>query len=998
MSVLQRPWELRSEGPQNPFSSRPDSAGPIRYVQAWLQEMPPDYLTKTAGPAGLAEVASLAQEEDPELLCRSWFNFALRQEQAGRLELAASAYQAIAVSRLPTSEAAKVRLNALEGKGSAGNRVEYLLGQFVAQTADPGMLGGMMLASTVFQGTRLLGLSRLLANPEAGLWTRGLGARLLASSVGFAAEVPTFLFGSKAIHQAMGRAQDWSPRALGREGLGLGLNLFLLKGFAALGNRGVEAVYGTLPAGLAPNLGTRASLALLPQVSSLAGIYLGHRAEIFAGLRPESDDATTLVDSLSLLLQFHVGGQFSGMILGPKAARYAQELELLSRLARPASHNSGSGFFWGEIGSGVKAIMVSSGPPSDLLEPPAPTWNLDQEKSALLRPLWMTHTGDGESSPYKFLELRLRAELMEKLEPGEEADVKVRDRFPAMVNEVAYNYLHTPSIDLQRYFQLILSSRLQDIAHDDDRRTTRIEQLAVATKYFRHVLEMNTFRRGVGSLYDHLMQEAFERVLQEGDVGDYEALVKVAGVQRRIAALESFFRERGWDKRYAFLSADPTPAPKLGFVDRLRARFPLPFSKSTEAPPGWLVRLQSLSLSPEAKAAVERYFRSYASTEAEDFSAANHNYIRWQPKPGAETRESFTPEVAMDGLTSYLKSWKKHPGHLLVLEDALKRAERSPVPLLHFDRIFKLLATRDLPPKLTEVAAQSEFNWGQLEGFLDLSSGEDGYDAAVAKLNGTVYTGYIYDRVLAEKFARFYHLTGVYVHEQEMKIRLGQFHHRAKELLEQTEEKLMADWMRNKKQREGFPPSVPEARSKRASFSAQVNYSSQDVLSMMSLRPTPVAKKAAQAIESGEVELKLLSKEDMRSLWKNLPHDEQDREPPTGLFVPSHKSPSRKPLIAITALDPELTRDQKIVRAIALPALVVHEFEHYLHRNELTNVHLSEMRSWLEEYLFMMQNGNLVSWHEMQETTPYGFGVYLRNLVDKDYVEGPRDVPVRLKR
>ncbi len=934
----------------------------------------------------MAELASLATEQDPDLLCRSWLNFAERQELAGHFEVAASAYQAILASQLPNSSRAQARLDALEGKGATGNRVEYLLGQFVSQAADPGMLGGMMLASTVFQGTRLLGLSRLLANPEAGMWTRGFGARLLANSAGFAAELPTFLFSSKAIHQAMGQAQDWSPRALSREGLGLGLNLFLLKSFAALGQHGATM----LGAG-------RASRILLPQGSALAGIYLGHRAEVLAGLRPESDDAITLVDSLAMLLQFHVGGQFSGALLGPKAARYAQELDFLSRLAMPASGSSDTGT--SGQGQALQASLAWLGPRGESPEGQAPGWHHDRAKSALLRPVWMTQIGDGESSPYKFLEMRLRAELLEKMEPGEEANDKVRDRFPAMVNEIAYNYLHTPIIDLQRYFQLMHASRLEDIVHDDDRRTTRIEQLAVATKYFRHVLEMNTFRRGVGSLYDHMMQEAFERVLSEGNTGDYEALVRIAGVQRRIEALENFFRERGWDKRYAFLPLDPaqTPAPKVTLLERLRAKLPLPFAGSTEAPPAWLVRLQGLTLSPEAKLIVERYFRSYDSSWATNFRAGEHNYIRWQPHPGSETRETFTLDVALDGLGSYLKSWKKHPGHLLVLEDALKRAARSSVPLLHLDRVFKVLATRDLPPKLTEVAAQSPFDWGQLEGFLNLSADEEGYEKAVAKLNGTIYTGYIYDRVLAEKFARFYHLAGVYVHEQEMKIRLGQFHFRAQELLTQSEEKTMAEWMRVKKQKEGFPPSRAEVASKRAAVTAQSNYTTEDVLHMLASRPTPIAEQAIKAIQSGEVELQLLSKQELRELWRTLPHDEQDREPPTGLFVPANKSPSGKPLIVISKLEPELTRDQKIVRAITLPALVVHEFEHYLHRSELTNVHLSEMRAWLEEYLFMMQNGNLGSWHEMQETTPYGFGVYLRNLVDKDYVEGPRDVPIRRK-
>ncbi len=926
-------------------------------------------------------------------------NFAHRQQQAGRLDLAASAYQALAATDLPGRQRAQACLDAMQGRGSVGRRLEFLLGQFAEQTTDPGMLGGMVVASTVFQGVRLLGLSRLLANPGAGLLTRGAGARLAAASLGFAAEVPSFLFASKAIHQAMGREQDWSSRALAREAAGLGLNLFFLKACGGLARGGLEAWQGRLsPLGGAEGF-SRLPNILLPQAASLAGIYLGHRAEVLAGLKPATDDATTLVDSLSLLLQFHLGGQLSAQLMGPGFSRHAQALEWLARNAAPRPKSLGPGAFQGEYLEAMGRRPALAMPEISRVEVEAEGHPFPKWKVRIPEPLRMSQVGDGESSSFKFLEGRLRTHLISHYEPGLEADAEVRERFSTRVDEIAFNYLRTPGVDLQRYYQLLMEARLADIPHDDGRVTARVEQLAVATKYFRHAMEMNTFRRGVGSLYDHLMQETFERVLREGGREDFEAFIRVASVQRRIEAVESYLQERGWDRRYAFAEPPKAPEPPATWLDRLRARFDFAVPKPAESPPPWLARLRAMAISPEAKAAVGKYLRSYELAEpAAAFRDGVHNFILWRPAQGAERREAFTVGVAMDGLGDYLRAWKRNPEHLRVLEDAIRRASRSTVPVLHFDRIFKLLATRDLPHKIAEVASQEAFHWGQLEGILDLSSGETGYDSSIAKLNGTIYTGYIYDRVLAEKFARLYHLTPIYLHPTEMQIRLGQFHYRAKELLEDKVSAALTEWMRERKRATNLPPSPAAAQAKRLELESSVVFDGKDILSMLGLRPTPVASKAVAAIERGEVELRLLAKPQMRELWKNLPHDEQDKEPPEGLFVPAEKSPSRKPLIAITALDPDLTRDQKIVRSIALAALVVHEFEHYLHRGELNNVHLSEMRAWLEEYLFMMQNGQLALWHEMQETTPYGFGVYLRSLVDKDYIEGPRDVPIRLKK
>ncbi|MCC6273177.1 MAG: hypothetical protein IT572_06885, partial [Deltaproteobacteria bacterium] len=61
----------------------------------------------------------------------------------------------------------------------------------------------------------------------------------------------------------------------------------------------------------------------------LAGIFLGHHLEERVGLRPAQSGATTLVDSMAMLLQFHVAGRLSHRAFGERFS--AQELDLESR-------------------------------------------------------------------------------------------------------------------------------------------------------------------------------------------------------------------------------------------------------------------------------------------------------------------------------------------------------------------------------------------------------------------------------------------------------------------------------------------------------------------------------------------------------------------------------------------------------------------------------------------------------------------------------------------
>lgn len=993
------------------------------------------------GASGYREALSLLREEDPELLAAAWLGLARRQQAAGRLDAAAAAYQLLAAGTGSSAHAARRELDAVLGRGAVGARAEFLLSQFAEQASDPGMLGGMMVASAVFQGVRFVGLSRLLARPEAHWLTRGPGARFAASALGFTAEVPAFLFASKGIHHAIGHRQDWSPSTLGREGLGLGVTLLFLKGFGAAGRGGVRALDGFAPGAVPSRAWVRIPAAAIPQTATLAGVYLGHRAEAALGLRPHVDGATALTDSLVFLLQLQVGGKLSQAVTGPKLAAGLRRLEILSDTLDAAPRSRGGETPLGGLRPLASGVGVAEGPPA---------WGLPPLKWTPAKPehLQMSQLGTGEASNYKFFERRLLVHLKNWLSVGPEADASVRERFARMIEDIGEHYLKTPHVDLKRYFDLLYNSRLRDVLHDDGRTTTRVEQLAFAANCFRYTMDMNPLRRGIGSHYDHLMQEAFERTLKEGTVEDFDALVRVASISRRVESVETFLEERGWSARYAFLpapAAAPEPPP-ASLLDRLRRWLPtLRRSQAATSPPEWADRLHSLPLARDLRIAVERYLSSYETSEAAaPFRDPGHNFILWRPRRNETRREAFTPTVAVEGLADYLKTWRSKRAYKKVLEDAIRRAASSKVPLLHFDRIFKLLATRDLPHKIAEVAATDEFHWGRLQGYFDQKDGHPDYMAAVDKINGSIYTGFIYDRALAEKFSLLYMQTSRLLHEAEEDIRLSDYHHDVRSLLERIEnygkrgdpgfkkdvldllkldlssdaklakqalERGQADirtvpraelrriWdalpparrLGNHPRVVFVPPSQNGGRRAEVIVAEKSTFDEADVLYLMQRRTTPTSDEARRAIESGEIDLQVLSKEELRELYVKLDPSAKDEGPVYAFYVPANRSPHGRPIIAVEALDPAMAWDKKILQAITLPAQTVHEFEHHSHRG-LNDLFLSEMRAWLEEIHFMMFNGDLRFWREMQEISPYGFGVYLRSLVDKTYLEGPRHV------
>ncbi|HEX5034847.1 MAG TPA: hypothetical protein VFW62_10225, partial [bacterium] len=314
-------------------------------AQAWLRQHLPQSLEGSGG----RELASLARERDPELFGQGLLNLAGRQAQHGNLPLAAQLYQALSQGgdALPTEvrRLAHRRIEALQGHGEIGDVTEAMVGRFAQEATEPTSLLAMGVAGAAFKVTRLAALSRLVGNPSTNFLTRGFGARALASVTGFGVEATVFPLAGRLANEGLGRSQDWSRQALGRD---LASSFFFLgamkmSGWAA--GAGFNRIHGINPlSGQATRLGAFSAISrpLVPQLGMLGGIMLGHEMEVAAGLREAESFNSSLVHSLGMLVQFNVAGRATRGLFGERWHRWENQLELqtqtLSRQALAQPH------------------------------------------------------------------------------------------------------------------------------------------------------------------------------------------------------------------------------------------------------------------------------------------------------------------------------------------------------------------------------------------------------------------------------------------------------------------------------------------------------------------------------------------------------------------------------------------------------------------------------------------------------------------------------------
>ncbi len=262
-----------------------------------------------------AELAILAQERDPEIFFRGLIVLGARLESRDNPALAAELYALCAAQADPKLKAAaQVRLDALLGSGPWALRAEGFLKNFAATATDPCAILPMLAGTAVYRMVRAGSLFRLSAAP-ASFFTRGLGANVGAGLLGFAAEVPTFALGSRALHSLKGAALPWDFAALKGDLRDTAITLGALKLSA-------QAAKLVLASPQLPAL-TRASL---PVAAQFAALWGAHR---YTG------QPAAFGDILGSLVSLSVGSHLGNRLMGPRYANFQLELQLHRETPRP---------------------------------------------------------------------------------------------------------------------------------------------------------------------------------------------------------------------------------------------------------------------------------------------------------------------------------------------------------------------------------------------------------------------------------------------------------------------------------------------------------------------------------------------------------------------------------------------------------------------------------------------------------------------------------------
>ncbi len=884
------------------------------------------------GERGLEELLSLAEEPDPEIFLHGLLNLGMRLENSDRLQAAAGVYQFIREvgasannSRrtvpLQVVRGAEARWNAMSGTGSSGARAEFLLRRLTREALEPTALLGMAAASTAFRVTRLAILNRLIARPMESLLTRGFGARATASFVGFGVEAVIFPAATRTGKAVLGEELEWTTDQIGREVA----SSFILLGALKLVGWGTVRAMNSVGAGPLPR---QIFNRIFPQTGMLGGIYLGHQAETALGLRPHLDNATTFLDSLTLLLQFNVGGELSRRAMGPRFSREMQATELAAEVSNPRANQK---FFPQE-------------PPWVLAEHPSGSRVLPTEIPQNL-PLQMAGRDRGTSMDRSFLTARLASHLSGKLHipEGDRKIQRIAEHFSLTPFTV------DPRTSLATYYTLLAGTGIRSMVHPDGKAVSAQEVLETSSHLFRFVMITDPLRRVTGTLFDHLVQIAFERVLVEKRQPHFDKLLRVVAVERDLPALEKFFAENAWLEDYQFRK--PSWVYYLA-VKRLTSR------------------LKALQLPPDVQEGVAGYLATLAwGSRPRGFRDPAYNFLWLQRRRETAIEAPLPADVALRSLEHVLKSRPVSEDWQRAFHGAVRRSMQSNIPLLFMDRLFKIVATGDLPEKMAEMSGNHAFNWEYLQGQSRSeslvgrrrsSAGKAKYEGLAARINGTIYTGFVWDEALAKKFAFFYQAVPALLDPEVSRRSREEFYEKADILL-----------------------------GKKANFSAA------DVLEMLDHRPTEMATRARQTIRNGEVDFQIWSRRRWEDYFKRRrsirPEDAEEK----GHFLSAERSPTGKPLIVILELEPDLSRQDKIIRALFLAAITVHEFEHYLHDHEIDRstprgVLRGEMRAWLEENLFVLQQGEPGVWRAAEQVSPDGFGIYLRKSIDFDYLGGPK--------
>lgn len=311
------------------------------------------------GEKPLEEILAMSGEPDERMFFHNLLHFGIRLKMDSDYERAVAILGVLsqgAAFPVPSEirDRAEKEFNAIVGKGAVGRRLEVLLDRFSDEATDLKTLGPMVGASCLghLVGTGVLG--SLLSGSSEAWYSRSLGARLTAGFAGYTAEFSSFALANRALaaHPEGSLGDD-----LWRSAIAIGS----LKATSFLGNQVFLKLHGFNKFGIPTRLSRLAQFdqVAIPQFSMFAGMMGSHLMEERMGLRPHTDDATLVTDTLSSMLSLGIGGDIGRRALGPGFARFQTELalraesyrQLADRVVPEIPHDSGMNLHSGILGA-----------------------------------------------------------------------------------------------------------------------------------------------------------------------------------------------------------------------------------------------------------------------------------------------------------------------------------------------------------------------------------------------------------------------------------------------------------------------------------------------------------------------------------------------------------------------------------------------------------------------------------------------------------------------
>jgi len=253
---------------------------------------------------------------------------------------------------------ARLEWDAILGRGNWSYRLEFLASRFLKEATDYRMILPMIAGSVIYNLAKTATLGRLVHFP-ARWWSRGLGGRALAATVGYSAEVPSFALMNRGLRQMSGQSVgNWTPDLLQA-----GITLGVLKLGSFLGTQTFLKAHGINEIGMATRLKgfSKISRALYPQATMFTGLLVAHGIETHIGLRDDLKGATWVTDALSTLLSLSIGAKLGHRLLGKSFHKYQKNLGKRAHLytqylgrPRPIKKHSSSSIF-----TGIKNLIPS---------------------------------------------------------------------------------------------------------------------------------------------------------------------------------------------------------------------------------------------------------------------------------------------------------------------------------------------------------------------------------------------------------------------------------------------------------------------------------------------------------------------------------------------------------------------------------------------------------------------------------------------------------------